>query len=331
MKVLFCNIGWMEKYQGDSDSDRIKGGGAYVTKNETGFEIYNFKNINGMVYGYVQPPGSGEDYFNAEIKIERLAEEKKQDLFIDDVLVIWTATRPKELGKGTTVVGWYKHAKVFRRMQKFNLPLYQEKCIEGYRIAALADDVVLLPLDARIIDIPRRVKGAIGQSNIWYADKEESKPYREKALRFIEDYENPTLSTGRNYQQDQDKKAKVEKAAIQTCCAYFEKLGYTVQSVEKDNVGWDLIARADKFSLRIEVKGLSGSVFSIELTPKEYKAFEEQAEDYRLAVVVNALENPILSICRYSKELKKWLVETHGENDRFLDIKIKQSATIGCL
>ena len=149
----------------------------------------------------------------------------------------------------------------------------------------------------------------------------------------VENYENSKLSSvgSRNYQHNQDKKVRVEQAAIQTCCAYFEKLGYKVKSVEKDNVGWDLVAETDKVSLRIEVKGLSGSAFSIELTPNEYKAFKEEAEDYRLAVVINALENPVLSICRYSKELNKWLVETNGEKDRFLNIKPKDSATISCL
>lgn len=28
-KILFANIGWMKRYRGHSNSDRIKGGGSY--------------------------------------------------------------------------------------------------------------------------------------------------------------------------------------------------------------------------------------------------------------------------------------------------------------
>lgn len=99
--------------------------------------------------------------------------------------------------------------------------------------------------------------------------------------------------------------------------------------MEKDNLGWDLEATSGKTLLRIEVKGLSGSVFSVELTPKEYKVFSEQSDAYRLAVVTNALESPDLFICRYSKERNIWVVDDKA--NRSLQIETKQSASIKCI
>lgn len=42
MRILFCNIGWMENYRGLLEGDKIKGGGAYVKENNRGFETCNF-------------------------------------------------------------------------------------------------------------------------------------------------------------------------------------------------------------------------------------------------------------------------------------------------
>ncbi len=123
------------------------------------------------------------------------------------------------------------------------------------------------------------------------------------------DTPNPLLERDRSIKQDQERKAQIEKAAIRKCCEHFEGLGYNVESVEKDNFGWDLEARSGKSTLRIEVKGLSGGIFSVELTPNEYQAFSQQSDAYRLAVILDALEESSLFICRYSREQKAWLVE----------------------
>jgi hypothetical protein len=321
MPILFCNVGWMERYQGLHVGDQISRGGAYVKKEGRGHEICNFSHDKNILYGYVQPPGE-------QININRIG-ASSDDYSIDGVTVVWTAGPP---GGGTTIIGWYKNATVFRNYQKFKkVPAAQsQNGIDGYWIKAPLADAKLLLVDARIFEIPRAVKGGIGQSNVWYADKPESASLVEKVRAMIEDGRAPYISgQKRGRSQDQEKKAKVERAAIRVCCAHFESLGYDVVSVEKDNVGWDLIAKAGRSSLRIEVKGLSGPAFSIELTPNEYNAFIQQASDYRLAVVVNALESPSLSICRYSDEQGAWIVEC--QEGRLLEIKIKQSASITCI
>ncbi len=69
-------------------------------------------------------------------------------------------------------------------------------------------------------------------------------------------------------------------------------MGYKVNSVELDNLGWDLeVIRKQTILtiLRVEVKGKSGSNISVDLTPNEYKKMMLYKNSYRLAVVTNVL------------------------------------------
>jgi hypothetical protein len=311
----------MEQYQGIRSGDQISGGFAYIRENGMGLEVCNFSQDKGSLYGNLQIRGD-------HINLQRIGANNDDD-FIEGTTIVWTANRPSG---GTVIVGWYKNATVYRNRQQFKkAPVAQLKNdVDGYWIKAPFDNATLLPVDARTFEIPRQVKGSMGRSAIWYADSPESVPLVNRVRALIKNKHMPKSSGPKHSKtQDQEKKVAVEKAAIRSCCAYFENLGYEVVSVEKDNVGWDLVATTGKTSLRIEVKGLSGAMFSIELTPNEYNAFTEQAIDYRLAVVVNALEVPSLSICRYSNEQGAWIIE--DEEGRALEVKVKQSASISCI
>lgn len=320
MTLLFCNVGWMERYQGLGFGDTISGGGAYVKKEGHGSEVCNFSDVRGYFYGYVQPPGQ-------QIDIDRIGADP-EDESISGVTVIWTAARPTG---GTAVIGWYKEATVFRNHQKF-LPKpkrQRENGVDGFWIRAPSSKARLLSVDERVCEIPRQIKGGMGQANIWYADSPQSAPIVKRVNDLISGKRKKTFTKSvASRKQDQERKAKIEKAAVRACCDHFESLGYSVKSVEKDNRGWDLEARSGKTLLRIEVKGLSGSVFSVELTPNEYKAFAGRSENYRLAVVIAALERPELFVCRYSTELKTWVVEGRGRWS--LEVQTKQSASIRC-
>ena len=316
MAFIFCNIGWMEHYKGQSAHDKIKGGGAYVAKEGRGHEVCNFAGDGKYFYGYVQPTGE-------QIKIERLGADKSDEQ-LAGVTVIWTASSP---AGGTVIVGWYKDATVYRHLQQFKkIPaLHDKNGIEGYRVMAGTGDVRLLPIDERTFEIPRRVKGGIGQANVWYADAPESmellgdvKNYLEGQVRIAKGH--------RTKKTDPEKNARVEMVAIRTVTDYFENYGYEVDSVEKDNVGWDLEAISGKNKLRIEVKGLSGSGLAVELTPNEYVAFLDGQSNYRLCVVHSALTSPTLLICRHSTETGGWIVEDIDGAE--VKIKPKQSASI---
>jgi len=319
--ILFCNIGWMELYQGLLAGDQIVGGGSYVKDEGRGNEVCNFSRDSGFLHGYVQPPGD-------QIDIDRIGASPDDDS-ISGVTVIWTATRPTG---GTAVVGWYKNATVFRNYQKFSRApaAHRKNGIDGYWIKAHSEQGTLLAVDERTCEIPRQVKGGMGQANLWYADGSNSAVVARRVLNFVRNERSRAIAKkGQKRQQDQERKVQIERAAIRTCCDHFERIGYTVKSVEKDNVGWDLEARSGKTTLCVEVKGLAGSTFSVELTPNEYQAFSEKSDAYRLGVVLRTLEDPELVICRYSSVRKAWIVD--GNKHKSLQIQTKQGASIKCI
>src|SRR5699024_6168238 len=180
-RVIFFNIVWMEKYEGLKGVDsQISGGGSYVNEHGYGHEIYNFKNINGLVYGYAQPGGSNN--------LQRLGADANTES-LDNVLVIFTATYKNG---GTYIVGWYKNATLFKNCQFSELEerKYKDNYI-GYYAVASTNDTFLIPVDERFSfpQIPRRTKGGMGQSNVWYADSSEMVDFKKSVIEKIENYE----------------------------------------------------------------------------------------------------------------------------------------------
>lgn len=96
---------------------------------------------------------------------------------------------------------------------------------------------------------------------------------------------------------------EIEKIAVQKAIEYEESQGWKVESVEKDNRGFDLISRKphphdDKTFIKvkfIEVKGRS-TIGEIALTANEYKTAERLQKDYWLYVVFNCASTPEIHI-----------------------------------
>ncbi|WP_321343155.1 protein NO VEIN domain-containing protein [uncultured Draconibacterium sp.] len=312
--IIFFNIGWMDFYKGPSN-DEIVGGGSFITEHGYGHEIFNFKEHDGHYYGFVQTnstPGT--------IKLQRLDAPRK--LYLDNVTVVWTASHPDKIG--TYIIGWYRNATLYRNIQdapkksgrKFN----REKF--GYFAVTEIENAKLLPHDERLFEIPRRKKNYLGQSNVWYAENVPDfivsvKKYISKRVL----PESKTKTDGKPRQNDSSKRRKVEDEAVRLVTEYFEKLGYIVESVEKDNVGWDLTATRNRIHLKLEVKGLSGSNISTELTPNEYKHLRKDKKNYRICIVTKALKKKAkLRIFRYSNESKQW-ISSEGEILIFEEVK----------
>ena len=301
-KILFANIGWMKRYRGHGNSDKIKGGGSYNPDDK--HEAFNFQDVDGHCYGYVQPTKW------CRIKIERIDSScLKVDDYLDDVLVVWTATNPIE--GGTFIVGWYRHARVYRTFQ--NGTKLKERNGYGYNIEALSSDCTLLIEQERTMRVPRATnalnKGFMGQSNIWYADNETEKVvnFRNLVVDYINNYVKPK---SRMPKPDINVEAKivVEKAAISAVTSYYKEQGYKIYSVESENKGWDLEAYKGKSMLRIEVKGLSGSDLSVHITKNEYSQMKSANNDnYRLCVVTNAVSSPRLWTFAYDNGI--WICE----------------------
>lgn len=306
--VVFLNTAWMEYYEGLTGSDsEIHGGGSYVEEYGYGHEIFNFKKINGKVYGYAQPGGTNN--------LERLGAQSGTDC-LTGVLVIFTATHKDG---GTYIVGWHKDATFYRDYQNTKLKerKFRNEYI-GYYTVANQENVVLLGIDERLAfpQIPRRVKGGMGQSNIWYADSEEMKKFLNQVLNQIEKYNQGTRVTRKNkrYRNSNiESRKKIEEAAIKLVVQKYIDLGYKVTSVEKENLGWDLEAVYKKIKLRIEVKGLSGNNISVEITPNEYSKMNQYFDSYRLCIVTDCLNDPTINIFSFSHEKKSWANEEGEE------------------
>jgi superfamily II DNA or RNA helicase len=92
---------------------------------------------------------------------------------------------------------------------------------------------------------------------------------------------------------------EIERIAVQAAIAYEEARGQLVESVERDNKGFDLISRlphpddpATALTVRfIEVKGRA-AVGEVALSPNEYRTADRLRQDYWLYVVYNCATMP---------------------------------------
>lgn len=147
-RILYCNVGESRYYNGDKN-DKPIGGGSF-TKNNIGFEINNFNPLNGTYYGYVEA-------VKRSISIERLSDSYKDKDKIDEVLVVWHC-------KGK-IVGYYKNANVFRKVQKLPDEITKRRVSGDYFITT--KEAMLIPPEER-----NKVFAYKSQSNVWYGNKE---------------------------------------------------------------------------------------------------------------------------------------------------------------
>ncbi|MDX1506633.1 MAG: DUF3883 domain-containing protein [Woeseiaceae bacterium] len=315
--ILFCNTGWMKLYQGITRDDAISGGGSYVRSHAHGHEVCNFAVYRGKYYGFVRPNGD-------QIHIERLGADKTSDS-IKGIDVVITARRP---GGQTVIVGWYKNATVYRypQLTPSKSAVHKKNKLTEYRFSAGKTDVVRIPPERRVFEIPRqKVGGGMGQSNVWYANSQDSVMLVSRVKKYIEEYrENPVGSwrSIRSKAVDPERNALVESIAVNLVREYYERLDYTVHSVEKDNVGWDIEAIHGSIKLLIEVKGLSGEIVNAQLTPNEYSAFCKENPNYRLAVVTCCLGEPHLHVFGFDEVIRKWCSNLDGS---IVDLDIRES------
>jgi hypothetical protein len=177
--MLFCNIGWMSRYEGlaGKRDDDIVGGGRYVDENKTGNEVCNFLHCrDGYVYGHVE---SWQGEKDRKIRIEAIGGSGD---YVDGVDVVWTAPHPKEVGR--RVVGWYPEARVFRERQQFSKPPSRQHArdeIGSYRIRALAERVRRLDYEDRALAMGHGT-GWMGQTP-WWVPSNNSPPEVRKFVR----------------------------------------------------------------------------------------------------------------------------------------------------
>jgi hypothetical protein len=178
-KLFFCNIGWMNRYEGlRGKPDKIVGGGKYVDENEDGHEVCNFLVADdGNVYGHVE---TIKKKLDRKIRIESVGGAGNS---VSGVDVVWTATNPEEGGR--RVVGWYRNATIFRERQRFVRPPSKQHAkdqLKSYRICAKAEDAFRLDLEQRQL-VMGRGTGWMGRTPWWTPPSNPSK----EVHNFIED------------------------------------------------------------------------------------------------------------------------------------------------
>ena len=301
--VLFLNIGWARAYDGARD-DIPRGNFAYLQEGNTAVgEHLNFKAFGGKCYGY-------SPVKNGTINIGNLGAASDDDE-IGGVLVIWTATNPDQGGR--YIVGWWHNATVYRSIRQIRPAKNRPDCVT----VASAKDCHLLKPDDRTYSIPARVKGWPGIASAFFASATLSPADLDPIVAYVSgnrpvsDDRKSAKSTKGRAVVDPIRRAEIEKNAILAVCRHYEDLrsGWSVISVEAENVGWDLEARSGKRLLRIEVKGRAEDG-SVELTPNEYRAMTDKKTklSYRLAIVHFALrKEPSVRIFAFSSLSGSWI------------------------
>lgn len=292
--LFFVRIAWMNHYQGVKN-DIPKGAGSYVKENQNGGEVYNFKEISGKYFGY------SRNQNGRSFDLTKVGANKNEES-IKGLTVVFFATNPKYGGQ--YVIGWYKNASIYKKTKEIKDKGRGHE--NTYNFECKKKDAYLIPTSERTLPLP---KGP-GESNVWYPkmDNFEHVAFVKKLNKYIKiphDLKQNIKPSGRPYQPDIEKRKKVELAAMDMTWLYYESCGFEVVDVSKENKGWDIEAIKGVKKFFIEVKGLSGSLSSIELTPNEYK--NSIRKNFLLAVVYNALDdNKKIEVFEFNNNQNVW-------------------------
>ena len=302
MKILFARTGYMTYYAGSQEGDeKPKNGGKYNEK-KIGHELYNFKDVDGKLYGYFQPYEKGKDHI-VTVNLERI-DPGCDDNHLDDVLVVFISKKPNETGQ--RVIGWYQNATVYRAFQKPSKRLLREKYY--YNLNADTANAVLLPTQKRVVEIPKG-KGKPGRANAFYlydangASKDLSHPdnaWINNVLNFIKFYKSTNLlnepevegedeviyilekklaaSKGQGINIDVHTRKAVEDYAMQKAIKHFSK-DYHVVDVSRTR-SYDLhctLKSNESEHVFVEVKGTQTIGESFFLTRNEVKLARENS------------------------------------------------------
>ena len=166
-RIIFCRIGWAKYYDGRKNDIPVNGG-AFNNEN-TGFEIYNFKEYSGMYYGYVRT--QGRIHFE---KIEKNYSDYAETMA--DVLVVWFAKNPSG---GQFIVGWYENAILYKTRQGIPNSILEERDSEKKIFLAKTAKAILIPENKRTFKIT-----GPGTNCIWYGND----VWKNKVLEYINNY-----------------------------------------------------------------------------------------------------------------------------------------------
>jgi hypothetical protein len=293
----------MKNYRGKTRVDIPFGAGSFVDENEDGGEVYNFYPMGKKYYGFARIQG------DKSIRLTRLG-ATNTDEKIDNVTVVFFA-KNKLLGGGQYIVGWYKNAILFKNTQLF--PKSKRNYHPWYNcMANIKDSYLVKEEDRTVFELP---DDGPGQSNVWYVEEYHDKKFLEQVKKYISNPKSYKAKASqkrtniRGWQQDAEQKKRVELAAMKAVEKYFISKKFAVSYRHQENLGWDMEATLGKTTLLLEVKGLSGDFYSVDLTHNEYSNTKRNKKYYRICIVSNALNKAKQKVEIYYHQNGKWINE----------------------
>ncbi|MBI4569651.1 MAG: DUF3883 domain-containing protein [Planctomycetes bacterium] len=312
LAILVCNIQWFREYLGQENIS-MRSGFRYVKDypDETLWESWNAKPINGFCYGYVKADHG--------IDTRKLG-AKDRESPAKGVPVIWLATK-----NGRRVASVWCNATVYpyhrERPDKIKTTAWGNDAREPvlYIVKATQASCRFFAPSARpLLDHPIGMTGKNYGRTVFYCEREnrvhrsrynilqsvlakyspntESAPPPEQPAQAIQPADQ-TRSKDPARQADPEHRRKVERAAERVATKHFEGDGYEVLNVSAQKVGWDLTAKRGDTTLQLEVKGSSADSVSFDLTPNEYEKLLSHTATYRMCIVQRALaEEPHLLV-----------------------------------
>lgn len=195
-RFIFVNVSYC--YDGI-----VCGNFRYIKENNNAGERFNFEPIEvkdkNVCWGFFEPGFTKGGYDNGgkqrKVAIDRIDKACRNNLYIDDVTVIWCA-QINELSH-SSIIGWYKNAKVYREIITLPEDRFPGRGLPGlgylHNVEAPAKNCVLLPRQEIMSEkwlSPRKKTDEIGfgQSNMWYAEETAAKKYVKEVLHKIDTY-----------------------------------------------------------------------------------------------------------------------------------------------
>jgi hypothetical protein len=141
----------------------------------------------------------------------------------------------------------------------------------------------------------------------WYSDELEA----ENSLVELESDSLEVENVGASFGLAENNRL-VEEKAVSTAKNQLEQQGWQVESVERLNVGYDLLCKRGAEELHVEVKGISGTVVSFIITPNELRTSKSD-RCFRLYAITKTLtEQPGITIFSGTDIENKFRLEPTG-------------------
>jgi len=322
-KVIWIKTGWSEYYQGGP----VDGNFDYLSESRKrserdvkreGHEAFNFLPFPDGSYGIYLPPQAGDSIPHNEDSI--------------GWTVVCLSKKPEQ--KGIHVVGWLENATLLGEF--FDRPEYKSGELfrlthERHKFAyCIKSDVAyIVPPSARNRPFSH-TSIRQGKYSFLGGPGEKITQNKVEVLKILQNelsvlkslaIMNPTSSSMDDKDNDEvdpfssfgtaEHRRQVEKAAVELVTRHFSGKGYIVESHENLNCGYDLYAKNEKQSkiLEIEVKGTASTEENFFLTRNEHYYMNAGTRDWRLVLVTDALNNPVLRVYTAKQIRKRFLME----------------------